>query len=113
MHCMIFTNSKTWEEVKAERSENLNISFVADGDKFERDRDRRCLLKNWKPMDTKENTQKEMGVRMRGKKGAWKSLKLPDGMSEDDIDSVKNHAFKLQQEATYKKFNDETKQDAS
>lgn len=88
-HCMIFTNSETWEEVKAEWSENLTISFAVDGDQYEWDRDRRCLTKNWKPMDTEENVKAQMWKRMRWRRAVGKSIRVPDACTDEEVAEAK------------------------
>lgn len=84
---------------------DVRVFFVLDNDKYEWSPEMRCLLKNGKPMDTRENVQKEMGVRMRSKKGTWKTLRLPDGASDEQIETIKAQNWKVKQDIAKDSFN--------
>ena len=92
-------NPENGESSEWQWSENLNIVFTIDGDKYEWCPDRRCMLKNWKPTGVVSDIQKQTANWMRGKsKNVGKSVRIPQGATEMQEDRVREVASKVRQE---------------
>lgn len=80
----------TWEQTwSIGRSLDFPCEFVINTDVYKWDVEGQVLMKNWKPMDTKENIKKEMGAWFRGKRAVGKSIHVPDGCTEEEIVEAK------------------------